>query len=370
MLRLLLILLFAANLAYAAWGQGWLVAVGWGPSPTDEPWRLEKQMRPEAVQLIAVAAKPPPAADAAAARPTPKTEAAAAEEISNTESNTPTNQANTRRQQLLNQKRPPLRPRPRPPPTPNACRPGRSAKMRPKPCATPCGRESWPGTATKCAARHARALDGLLGQISQPRAAQPPAHLAAARKTSTPTALAATWSPACRWAASPRKRPPRANSPACCAKACAGPGWCRSVLRPRSSPCACPPPLRPSRPSWGPSGPALAGKVLQRCEEPSRTCCRHTNRSGQRGAVGVCGQYAASKGSSFLPVAASPGGSSRSSARSIRFPACPAVQRTASRRLGDCGASVPQGAFPRPALCRALAYSFGALPAVVYLPLT
>ena len=67
MLRLLLILLFAANLAYAAWGQGWLVAVGWGPSPTNEPWRLEKQMRPEAVQLIAVAAKPPPAADAAAA---------------------------------------------------------------------------------------------------------------------------------------------------------------------------------------------------------------------------------------------------------------------------------------------------------------
>ena len=71
MLRLLLILLFAANLAYAAWGQGWLVAVGWGPSPTNEPWRLEKQMRPEAVQLIAVAANPPPAADAAAARPTP-----------------------------------------------------------------------------------------------------------------------------------------------------------------------------------------------------------------------------------------------------------------------------------------------------------
>ena len=94
MLRLLLILLFAANLAYAAWGQGWLVAVGWGPSPTNEPWRLEKQMRPEAVQLIAVAANPPPAADAAAARPTPKTEAAAAEEISNTDSNTPTNQAN------------------------------------------------------------------------------------------------------------------------------------------------------------------------------------------------------------------------------------------------------------------------------------
>lgn len=94
MLRLLLILLFAANLAYAAWGQGWLVAVGWGPSPTNEPWRLEKQMRPEAVQLIAVAANPPPAADAAAARPTPKTEAAAAEEISNTDSNTPINQAN------------------------------------------------------------------------------------------------------------------------------------------------------------------------------------------------------------------------------------------------------------------------------------
>ena len=94
MLRLLLILLFAANLAYAAWGQGWLVAVGWGPSPTNEPWRLEKQMRPEAVQLIAVAANPPPAADAAAARPMPKTEAAAAEEISNTDSNTPTNQTN------------------------------------------------------------------------------------------------------------------------------------------------------------------------------------------------------------------------------------------------------------------------------------
>ena len=78
MLRLLLILLFAANLAYAAWGQGWLVAGGWGPSPTNEPWRIAKQMRPGAGQLVSGAVNPPPAAVVAAARTKPKKEAGAA----------------------------------------------------------------------------------------------------------------------------------------------------------------------------------------------------------------------------------------------------------------------------------------------------
>lgn len=65
MLRFVLLILFAANLGYAAWGQGWLAAVGWGPSPTNEPWRLEKQMRPEAVQRLDDATGPRAAADAA-----------------------------------------------------------------------------------------------------------------------------------------------------------------------------------------------------------------------------------------------------------------------------------------------------------------
>ncbi|MFC4623424.1 SPOR domain-containing protein [Comamonas nitrativorans] len=65
MLRFVLLILFAANLGYAAWGQGWLTAVGWGPGQTSEPWRLEKQMRPEAVQLLNGTASPTPVADAA-----------------------------------------------------------------------------------------------------------------------------------------------------------------------------------------------------------------------------------------------------------------------------------------------------------------
>lgn len=71
MLRFVLLILFAANLGYAAWGQGWLTAVGWGPSSASEPWRLEKQMRPEAVQLLNGAASPTPAAAIPAAAAVP-----------------------------------------------------------------------------------------------------------------------------------------------------------------------------------------------------------------------------------------------------------------------------------------------------------
>lgn len=75
MLRFVLLILFAANLGYAAWGQGWLTAVGWGPGQTSEPWRLEKQMRPEAVQRLDDATGPLPTTDAA--RPAASTAEAA-----------------------------------------------------------------------------------------------------------------------------------------------------------------------------------------------------------------------------------------------------------------------------------------------------
>lgn len=87
MLRLVLLILFAANLGYAAWGQGWLAAAGWGPSQTSEPWRLEKQMRPEAVQHLDASIgpapstdAPPPAASTAEATPSASTEAPATAE--------------------------------------------------------------------------------------------------------------------------------------------------------------------------------------------------------------------------------------------------------------------------------------------------
>lgn len=52
----------------------------------------------------------------------------------------------------------------------------------------------------------------------------------------------------------------------------------------------------------GALGPALAGKVLQRCEEPRpRAASAQTGlQLARRGAVG--GQYCRSKGSSFPPV--------------------------------------------------------------------
>ena len=51
MIGRLVILLLAANAAWLAWSQGWLRGVGMGPAQTREPERLERQVRPEALQV-------------------------------------------------------------------------------------------------------------------------------------------------------------------------------------------------------------------------------------------------------------------------------------------------------------------------------
>ena len=51
MIGRLVILLLAANAAWFAWSQGWLRGVGMGPAQTREPERLERQVRPEALQV-------------------------------------------------------------------------------------------------------------------------------------------------------------------------------------------------------------------------------------------------------------------------------------------------------------------------------
>jgi hypothetical protein len=58
MLRLLVVLLLAANGAFIAWSQGWLDAVT-GPHDEREPARLAEQVRPDDVKLL-----PPRAASA------------------------------------------------------------------------------------------------------------------------------------------------------------------------------------------------------------------------------------------------------------------------------------------------------------------
>ena len=51
MIGRLVILLLAANAAWFAWSQGWLRGVGMGPAQTREPERLERQVRPETLQV-------------------------------------------------------------------------------------------------------------------------------------------------------------------------------------------------------------------------------------------------------------------------------------------------------------------------------
>ena len=63
MIGRLVVLLLAANLAWAAWSQGWLRGVGLGPAQQTEPERLERQVRPEALRI-----QPLPDAGAAPAR--------------------------------------------------------------------------------------------------------------------------------------------------------------------------------------------------------------------------------------------------------------------------------------------------------------
>ncbi len=52
MLRLAVLLLLLANGVYYAWGEGLLLPWGWGPSPETEPWRLQQQIRPDAVKVL------------------------------------------------------------------------------------------------------------------------------------------------------------------------------------------------------------------------------------------------------------------------------------------------------------------------------
>ena len=52
MLRALALCLLLLNGVYFAWGQGWLLAYGLGPTPQREPHRLAQQIQPEAIQII------------------------------------------------------------------------------------------------------------------------------------------------------------------------------------------------------------------------------------------------------------------------------------------------------------------------------
>jgi hypothetical protein len=51
MIGRLVLLLIAANLAWAGWAQGWLRPLGLGPAVQAEPERLARQVRPESLQL-------------------------------------------------------------------------------------------------------------------------------------------------------------------------------------------------------------------------------------------------------------------------------------------------------------------------------
>ena len=52
MLRLIVWVLLVLNLGYFAWGQGWLLAYGWGPTQQHEPQRLAQQVHPEALTIL------------------------------------------------------------------------------------------------------------------------------------------------------------------------------------------------------------------------------------------------------------------------------------------------------------------------------
>jgi cell division protein FtsN len=52
MLRAFVLFLLLLNGIYFAWGQGWLLAYGFGPAQQHEPHRLAQQIKPEAIELI------------------------------------------------------------------------------------------------------------------------------------------------------------------------------------------------------------------------------------------------------------------------------------------------------------------------------
>lgn len=53
MLRILALLLALANAGYLAWTQGWLARVGFAPAQQREPVRLDEQIRPEGLRVLA-----------------------------------------------------------------------------------------------------------------------------------------------------------------------------------------------------------------------------------------------------------------------------------------------------------------------------
>jgi hypothetical protein len=58
MLRLGILLLLLLNTLYFAWGNGWLLGLGWGPVPQAEPQRLGLQINPQALSLVNEPANP------------------------------------------------------------------------------------------------------------------------------------------------------------------------------------------------------------------------------------------------------------------------------------------------------------------------
>jgi hypothetical protein len=52
MLRLVVMMLMLLNLGYLAWGQGWLLPYGIGPTTQREPERLTRQIHPEAIHIV------------------------------------------------------------------------------------------------------------------------------------------------------------------------------------------------------------------------------------------------------------------------------------------------------------------------------
>jgi hypothetical protein len=81
MLRLIVLLLWLANLGYWTWSEGYLREAGLGPAAEREPQRLARQLRPEALTVQPLAAPltaaPPAAAAATPAAPTAQTAAPA-----------------------------------------------------------------------------------------------------------------------------------------------------------------------------------------------------------------------------------------------------------------------------------------------------
>ena len=65
MIGRLVILLLVANAVWFAWSQDWLRGLGMGPAQVTEPERLERQVRPETLQVQALTEAAPAAAPAA-----------------------------------------------------------------------------------------------------------------------------------------------------------------------------------------------------------------------------------------------------------------------------------------------------------------